>query len=175
MRIYTLNANYCTKWILLSTQFAVPNKNFVRFHKILLPKDADNLSFLSKFCSPMLNFFWHTLMLRIQNLGLFKGFRSRKEKMTTPPSFLGQKIKQGVFSKEFLLFNEVLKNYIFFKLPIKKIGFITLILSKFQIRNANSWSICSKRFELIVYTFICVFWDIKFFWLLSPSKSSRGP
>ena len=38
---------------------------------------------------------------------------------------------------EFLLFNEVLKNLIFFQLPIKKVGFITLILSTFQILNAN--------------------------------------
>ena len=52
---------------------------------------------------------------------------------------------------EFLLFNEVLKNLIFFQLPIKKVGFIPLILSKFQILNANLWSICSKRFEFMVY------------------------
>jgi hypothetical protein len=65
---------------------------------------------------------------------------------------------------EFLLFYEVLKNLIFFQLPIKKIGFITLILSKFQILNANLWSIYSKRFEFMVYTFICAF---KFFFLTS--------
>ena len=48
---------------------------------------------------------------------------------------------------EFLLFNEVLKNLIFFQLPIPKVGFIMLILSKFQIINAkfiakylNLWS-----------------------------------
>ena len=58
---------------------------------------------------------------------------------------------------EFLLFDEVLKNLIFFQLPIKKIGFITLILSKFQTLNANLWSIYCKRFESMVYTFICVF------------------
>ena len=72
---------------------------------------------------------------------------------------------------EFLLFNKVLKNMIFFQLTIKKGGFTMLILSKFQILNANLWSIYSKRFEFMVYTFICAFWKIKFFWLLRPSKS----
>ena len=32
--------------------------------------------------------------------------------------------------------------------------------------------ICSKRFEFMVYTYICGFWETKFFWLLRPSKSS---
>ena len=73
---------------------------------------------------------------------------------------------------KFLLFNEVLKNLIFFQLPIKKVAFMTLILSKFQSLNANLWSIYSKRFEFMVYTFICAFWKIIFFWLLRPSKSS---
>ena len=73
---------------------------------------------------------------------------------------------------EFLLFNEVLKNLIFFQLPITKVGFIRLILSKFQIINANLWSIYSKIFEFMVYTFICAFLKIKFFRLLRPSKSS---
>ena len=58
---------------------------------------------------------------------------------------------------EFLLFIEVLKDLIFFHLPIKKFGFITLILSKFQILNANLLSSYSKRFEIMVYTFICAF------------------
>ena len=56
---------------------------------------------------------------------------------------------------EFLLFNEVLKKLIFFQLPTKKVGFISLILSKFPILNANMWSIYSKKFEFMVYTFIC--------------------
>ena len=73
---------------------------------------------------------------------------------------------------EFLLFNEVLINLISFQLPTKKVVSIKLIFSKFEILNANLWSIYSKRFEIIVYTFICVFWKIKFFWLLRPSKSS---
>ena len=58
---------------------------------------------------------------------------------------------------EFLLFNEVLKNLIFFQLPIKKVAFITLILSKFQIINANLWS----RYEFMVG------WDIFFFFHFS--------
>ena len=45
----------------------------------------------------------------------------------------------------------------FFQLPIKKVAFMTLILSKFQIRNGNLWSIYNKRFEYMVYTFICAF------------------
>ena len=57
---------------------------------------------------------------------------------------------------EFLSFNEVLKNLIFFQLPIKKVGFITLIVRKFQTLNANLWSIYSKRFEFMVYTFFFV-------------------
>ena len=72
----------------------------------------------------------------------------------------------------FLLFNEVLKKLIFFQLPITKVGFIMLILSKFQVINANLWSIYSKIFEFMVYTFICAFWKIKFFWLLRPSKKA---
>ena len=51
---------------------------------------------------------------------------------------------------EFLLLNEVLKNWIFFQLPIQKSDFITLILSKFSILNANLWSIYSKRFDFTV-------------------------
>ena len=73
---------------------------------------------------------------------------------------------------EFLLFNEVLKNLIFFHLPIKKVGFITLIMSKFQILKAYLWLIYRKRVEFIVYTFIFEFWEIKFFELLRPSRTS---
>ena len=58
---------------------------------------------------------------------------------------------------EFLLLDEVLKNWIFFQMPIKKSDFITLILSKFSILNANLWSIYSKRFEFMVYTCFCAF------------------
>ena len=36
---------------------------------------------------------------------------------------------------EFLLFNEVLKNLIFFWSPVKKVASMTLILSKFQSLN----------------------------------------
>jgi hypothetical protein len=55
---------------------------------------------------------------------------------------------------EFLLFNEVLENLIFFYLPMKKIGFIILVMSKFQIMKAYLWLIFRKRVEFIVYTFI---------------------
>ena len=52
---------------------------------------------------------------------------------------------------EFLLLNEVLKNWIFFQMPIKKRDFITLILSKFQTLIANLWSVYSKILEFMVY------------------------
>jgi hypothetical protein len=55
---------------------------------------------------------------------------------------------------EFLLFNEVLKIWIFFQSFIKKVEVITLILGKFLILNAYLWSIYSKRFDFMVYTFI---------------------
>ena len=73
---------------------------------------------------------------------------------------------------DFLLFIEVLKNLIFFHLPIKKVGFITLKKSKFQILKAYLWLVYRKKIEFIVYTFIFEFWEIKFFWLLRPSKTS---
>ena len=40
-------------------------------------------------------------------------------------------------------------------------------MSRFQILNANLQSIYSKRFNFMVYMFICVFREIKFFWLLN--------
>jgi hypothetical protein len=58
------------------------------------------------------------------------GLRSRKEKTTTTPPTTTPP-----------LFNEVLKNLIFFHLPIKKIGFITLIMSKSYILIAYLWLI----------------------------------
>ena len=51
---------------------------------------------------------------------------------------------------EFLLFNEVLKNLIFFSITYQKNAFVTLILSKFQSLNAILWSIYSKRFEFLL-------------------------
>ena len=50
---------------------------------------------------------------------------------------------------EFLLFNEVLKNLIFFQLPIKKVGFTMLILSKFQILDANCGQFIAKDLNLL--------------------------
>ena len=64
---------------------------------------------------------------------------------------------------EFLLFNEFLKNLIFFQLPIKKVGFITLKVRKFKIVDANLWSVYSKRLEIMVYAFICAFKKNQFF------------
>ena len=55
---------------------------------------------------------------------------------------------------KFLLFNEVL---MFFQIPIIKVGCMMLTLSKFQILNANLWSIYSRKVEFMVYTFICAF------------------
>ena len=45
-------------------------------------------------------------------------------------------------------------------------------MSKFQIWNANLQLGYCKICEFMVYTFICAFGRIKFFWLLRPSKSS---
>ena len=42
-------------------------------------------------------------------------------------------------------------------LSIKKIGFIKLIMSKFQILKAYLWLIYRKLFEFIVYSFIFEF------------------
>ena len=64
-----------------------------------------------------------------------------------------------------MLLNEVFRNLIFFfESLIKKVAFMMLILRKFQSLNA----------KFMVYTFICAFWKIIFFWLLWPSKSSRA-
>ena len=57
----------------------------------------------------------------------------------------------------FVVFDEVLKSLIFFQLPIKKVGFMTLILDKFQILNTYFWSIHCLKFEFMVYTIICEF------------------
>ena len=112
-----------------------------------------------------------------KGLRSFRGPQKQNWKNDQNSIIFGAKIKvriNFIWEKlmEFLLLNEVLKNWIFFQLPIQKSDFITLILSKFSILNANLWSIYSKRFEFMVYTCFCAFWKIKFFWLLRPSKSS---
>ena len=76
--------------------------------------------------------------------------------MTTTLSFLGQKIKWGV-----ILYEKIYQTSWLYNINIK------------QILNANLWSIYSKRFEFMVYTFICVFWKIKIFRLLRPSKKTQ--
>ena len=112
-----------------------------------------------------------------KGLRSFRGPQKQNWKNDQNSIIFGAKIKvriNFIWEKlmEFLLLNEVLKNWIFFQLPIQKSDFITLILSKFSILNANLWSIYSKRFEFMVYTCFCAFWKIKIFWLLRPSKSS---
>ena len=80
---------------------------------------------------------------------------------------------------EFFMFFEVLKILIFFQSLIKKNGVITLILGKFKILNANMWAIYSKRFDFMVYTFICAFKKLNFSGfrgpqnLLGPSKKTQ--
>ena len=54
-------------------------------------------------------------------------------------------------TNEMLLFNEVLKNLIFFQLPIKKVGFIMLILSKFQICGQLIVKYLNLWFTLLFY------------------------
>ena len=112
-----------------------------------------------------------------KGLRSFRGPQKQNWKNDQNSIIFGAKIKvriNFIWEKlmEFLLLNEVLKNWIFFQLPIQKSDFITLIFSKFSILNANLWSIYSKRFEFMVYTCFCAFWKIKIFWLLRPSKSS---
>ena len=72
---------------------------------------------------------------------------------------------------EFLLLNEVLKDLIFFHLPIKKIGFITLIMSKFQILKTYLCNLYKKSWVYCLH-FHFLIWKIKFLELLRPSKTS---
>ena len=60
----------------------------------------------------------------------------------------------------------------FFHLPIKKSGFIARIMSKFQNLKPYLWLINRKRVRFIVYTFIFEFWEIKFYELMRPSRTS---
>ena len=113
----------------------------------------------------------------LKDLISFWGPQKQERKNDHNSIIFGAKIKvrsNFIWEKlmEFLLFNEVLKNLIIFRIPLKKVGFIMLMGNKFQIQNANLWSIYSKKFEFMVYTCFCAFWKIKFFWLLRPSKSS---
>ena len=72
-----------------------------------------------------------------------------------------------------------LETLFFFQLPIKKVGFITLILSKFQIINANLWTIYSKDLNLWSMLLFVRFEKLIFsdFWgplnLLGPSKKTQ--
>ena len=112
-----------------------------------------------------------------KGLRSFRGPQKQNWKNDQNSIIFGAKIKVRInfmWEKlmEFLLLDEVLKNLIFFSLPIKKMGFITLIMSKFQILKAYLCLIYRKKVEFIVYTFIFEFWKIKFLELLRPSKTS---
>jgi hypothetical protein len=67
----------------------------------------------------------------------------------------------------------------FFSLTNEKIGFITLIMSKFQILKAYLWLIYRKRGEFIIYNFFLSFEKSNFlnFWgpqeLLFKNKSAQ--
>ena len=74
----------------------------------------------------------------------------------------------GIFVFQWSFEKLYFSNYI----PFKKVGFITSILGKFQILKAYLWLIYRKRVEFIVYTFIFESWEIKFFELLRPSRTS---
>ena len=94
----------------------------------------------------MPNFFWHTLQCQESQIWAFLRAsevlhrgpqkQERKNHHNSIISLTKNKVRSNfIWEKlmEFLSFNEVLKNLIFFQLPIKKVGFIMLILSKFQI------------------------------------------
>ena len=55
----------------------------------------------------------------------------------------------------------------FFCVKLKLKGFFQLNIVGTVCKRHWIW-----RFEFMVYTCFCAFWKIKFFWLLSPSKSS---
>ena len=73
---------------------------------------------------------------------------------------------------EFLLFDEVLKNLIFFPITYQKSWLYNTNIKQIKVLNANLWLIYSKIFEFMIYIFICAFLKIKFFLLLRPSTSS---
>ena len=59
----------------------------------------------------------------------------------------------------------------FFQLPVNKVSFIMLILSKFLILKTNLRLIFSKIFEFMFHTFCFCVLRNKFFRLLRPSKT----
>ena len=76
---------------------------------------------------------------------------------------------------EFVLFNVVLKNSVLFQLLIDKVGFLMLILSKFQIQKTNLWLFLSKRFKFMVDSLFFVFWEINLFRLQDSVQGQKGP
>ena len=64
------------------------------------------------------------------------------------------------------MFNEVLKILIIFRIHIKKVGFITLMLIKFQILNANMWSIHVFIWQKWI-SFLFIFFEIMYYYVTS--------
>ena len=131
---------------------------------------------------PMPSFLRHLLRWRIQNLNLFWGLQkfleaseAEKKKQSQVHHFLGKKWNKDEFFMRWTIRIFVVQwsfeKLDFFYLPIKKIGFITLIVSKFQILKAYLWLIYRKRVEFIVHTLIFEFQKIWFFELLRPSRT----
>ena len=91
-----------------------------------------------------------------KGLRSFRGPQKQNWKNDQNSIIFGAKIKvriNFIWKKlmEFLLLNEVLKNWIFFQMPIKKSDFITLILSKFSILNAKD--LLEMKRTLLISTF----------------------
>ena len=84
---------------------------------------------------PNAYFFRHTLMSRIQNLDLrrVRGPQKQERKNDCNSIFWGtkNKVSRNLIWEKLTMFNEVLKNLIFFPSTYQKSVFITLILSKF--------------------------------------------
>ena len=138
----------------------------------------------------MPSFLRHLLRWRIQNLNLFWGLQkflealeAEKKKQSQVHHFLGKKWNKDEFFMRWTIRIFVVQwsfeKLDFFYLPIKKIGFITLIVSKFQILKAYLWLIYRKKVEFIVYTFFLSFKksNILSFWgpqeLLVKAKSAQ--
>ena len=108
---------------------------------------------------------------------IFEGLRSQKAKITITPQFGGQN-KLGVILYEKKRWNiccsmKLWKTQFFPSTDEQNwLCFIMQILTKFQILKTNLWLIFSKMFEFMVQTYYFAFWEIKYFRLLRPSKTS---
>ena len=142
----------CFEQILSSHDFMPLNlrKFFLltQISKIWLPcPEHSQIQDIFSIQDPMPSLFRYTLMLRIQTLALRSFIKPHKQERKNVHNSIifGAKIKvrsNFILEKlmKFLLFNEVLKNLIFFQLPIKKVGFIT------QFLTANLWLLYYKIF-----------------------------